>query len=403
MALPVRNQLVYWGIAALALFFILWAVGNVILPFVLAGAIAYVLDPIADRLQRLGFSRILAVITITVLAVLIFAAVILLLVPTLVRQTSDLIEAAPEMIDRLRSWASAHFPALIDSDSALREQIQKLGQAISDRSAELAQSVLSSAAGVVNVLVLIVIVPVVTFYLLLDWDRMVGRVNELLPLDYAPTVRQLAKDIDKTLASFIRGQGTVCLILGTFYAVALALIGLNFGIAIGAFAGFVTFIPYVGAVVGGGLSIGVALFQFWGEWWWIAAVAGVFVFGQFVEGNILTPNLVGSSVGLHPVWLLFALSVFGALFGFVGLLVAVPVAAMLGVIVRFAVDQYQRSLLYMGVSANPKVTPGEVVPAARENEVLAGELPVDPRVTPETDPEPDPQSDPQADPEPDRS
>ena len=193
------------------------------------------------------------------------------------------------------------------------------------------ESVLSSAASLINVVLLFVIVPVVAFYLLYDWDRMVARIDDLLPRDHAPVIRHLARDIDRTLASFIRGMGTVCLILGTYYALALMLVGLQFGLVVGAVAGLITFIPYIGAVVGGALAIGLALFQFWGDWVSIGLVAGIFVLGQVAEGNFLTPKLVGNSVGLHPVWLIFALSVFGALFGFVGMLVAVPVAAAIGV------------------------------------------------------------------------
>jgi len=227
------------------------------------------------------------------------------------------------------------------------------------RGGEILNGLLTSAMGVINLLVLFVVVPVVAVYLLVDWDRMVARIDELLPREHAPTIRQLAREVDRTLASFVRGQGLVCLILGTYYAVALALVGLNFGLVVGAIAGLVTFIPYVGALVGGVLAIGLALFQFWGEWVWIGAVAGIFVAGQMIEGNILTPRLVGSSVGLHPVWLLFALAVFGALFGFVGMLVAVPIAAMLGVFARFGISRYQKSALYQGTATAmpPPVSP----------------------------------------------
>jgi predicted PurR-regulated permease PerM len=179
---------------------------------------------------------------------------------------------------------------------------------------------------------------------------MIERIDQLLPRDHAPVIRRLAGEIDQTLAAFIRGMGTVSLILGTYYAVALMLVGLQFGLAIGFIAGLVTFIPYLGAMIGGALAIGLALFQFWGEWATIAIVAAIFVAGQVIEGNILTPKLVGGSVGLHPVWLLLALSVFGSLFGFVGMLVAVPVAAALGVIARFGVKQYFDSRLYKGTS-----------------------------------------------------
>ena len=207
-------------------------------------------------------------------------------------------------------------------------------------------------SSLINIVVLFVVVPVVAFYLLYDWDRMIAQIDELLPREHAPTIRQLAGDIDKTLASFIRGMGTVCLVLGTYYALALMFVGLQFGLVVGAIAGLITFIPYVGALVGGALAIGLALFQFWGDWVSIGLVAGVFVVGQVIEGNVLTPKLVGNSVGLHPVWLIFALSVFGALFGFVGMLVAVPVAAAIGVLARFAISPYKNSLLYRGPQDN---------------------------------------------------
>jgi predicted PurR-regulated permease PerM len=190
----------------------------------------------------------------------------------------------------------------------------------------------------------------VTFYLLLDWDRMVAQIDTLLPRDHAPVVRELAGRIDTTLAGFVRGMGTVCLVLGTYYAVALMLVGLQFGLVVGFIAGLITFIPYVGALVGGALAIGLGLFQFWGDWVSLGLVGVIFVIGQMIEGNVLTPKLVGSSVGLHPVWLLIALSVFGSLFGFVGMLVAVPVAAVIGVMVRYIIDEYKKGRLYKGLS-----------------------------------------------------
>jgi predicted PurR-regulated permease PerM len=189
---------------------------------------------------------------------------------------------------------------------------------------------------------------VVAFYLLLDWDHMIARIDSLLPRDHAPTVRRLAGEIDAALSAFVRGQLSVCLVLGIYYSAALMMAGLQFGLVVGAIAGAITFIPYVGAIIGGALAIGLALFQFWGDWLQIGIIAAIFALGQFMEGNVLTPKLVGKSVGLHPVWLLFALSAFGTLFGFVGMLVAVPVAAALGVLTRFAIAQYHGSSLYVG-------------------------------------------------------
>lgn len=350
MALPAREQLKYWSIAAIVIAVVLWFLGDVLLPFVLGGAIAYFLDPVADRLERMGFSRVMATAIITVVGVLAFILLLLWVIPSLVNQALDLFDVAPTLFANLRDFLIERFPDIMDTESPLRQSLISIGETIKARGGELLNTVLSSAAGIINIVMLFVIVPVVAVYLLLDWDNMVARIDELLPRDHAPTIRKLASDIDATLASFIRGMGTVCIILGTYYAVALMALGLQFGLVVGFIAGLVTFIPYLGALIGGALAIGLALFQFWGDWVSIGLVAGVFVLGQVIEGNVLTPKLVGSSVGLHPVWLILALSIFGTLFGFVGMLVAVPVAASIGVITRFAAQQYLQSRLYRGLS-----------------------------------------------------
>lgn len=361
MALPIRDQLKYWGVAAGLFIIILWFMGHVFLPFVLGGAIAYFLDPVADRLERLGLSRVMATAIITIAGLLIFVIMALLVIPTLVNQSISLFETAPDLANRATVFLTEQFPSLTEEGSALRTSIISIGETVKERGGELLNTALASAASIINLIILFVIVPVVAVYLLLDWDRMVAQVDKLLPRDHAPTIRRLAAEIDRTMAGFIRGMGTVCLILGTYYAIALMMVGLQFGLVVGFVAGLVTFIPYLGAVIGGVLAIGLALFQFWGDWVSIGLVAGIFVVGQIIEGNFLTPKLVGSSVGLHPVWLLLALSVFGTLFGFVGMLVAVPVAAALGVIARFAVEQYQQSLLYRGTTPHAADLPDEAM------------------------------------------
>jgi len=349
MALPVRQQIIYWSAAAAAFLIILWFLGEVILPFLVGGAIAYFLDPVADRLEKWGLSRALATTIISLCVLLVVVIAGLVLIPILIGQTSDLIQAAPQIFQQLQGFLIERFPELMDQTSPVRQSLASVGETLQSRGAEFLNTVLSSAVGVVNALVFVVVVPVVAFYMLLDWDNMVARIDELLPRDHRQVIRKLTSEIDNTLAGFIRGQGTVCLILGTFYAVALMIVGLQFGLVVGLIAGLLTFIPYVGALVGGALSVGLALFQFWGDWWVIVAVALIFQAGQMIEGNILTPKLVGSSVGLHPVWLIFALSAFGTVFGFVGLLVAVPIAAMIGVLVRFVLSQYKKGLLYRGL------------------------------------------------------
>lgn len=356
MSLSVQKQAIYWGSATALLVLSLWLLGNVILPFIVGGAIAYFLDPVADRLQRLGLSRAAATAMISVIALLIFIVAALLVIPTLVRQLGQLVNAAPQIVGELQGFLTARFPSLMDNESVVRQTLASIGETIRAKGGELATTLISSAMSVLNFVVFLVVVPVVAFYLLLDWDQMVEKIDSWVPKDHRAVVRGLAQDVDRVLAGFVRGQVSVCVILGTFYSVSLMVAGLQFGLVVGALAGLVTFIPYVGALLGGMLAIGLAIYQFWGDWVQIGVIAGIFAVGQFLEGNIITPKLVGNSVGLHPVWLLFALSAFGTLFGFVGMLVAVPVAAAIGVLARFGIAKYLESPLYRGA---PGVAAGD--------------------------------------------
>ena len=349
MGLPISLQARYWGIATLVFLLVLWMLGNVFLPFLVGGAIAYFLDPVADRLEKVGLSRVAATTTISVIAMLVFVVAALLIIPTLIQQGVALVDSVPRIFNQLQAFLTERFPDLVNADSPIRQTLATLGTKIQERGGELIQTLLSSALGVINAVVFIVVVPVVAFYILLDWDHLVAKIDGWLPRDHAPVIRDLFRQIDQALAGFVRGQLTVCGILAIYYSVGLMLTGLQFGLVVGALAGMVSFIPYIGAITGGVLAIGLALFQFWGSPIWIGAVVAVFVIGQMLEGNYLVPKLVGQSVGLHPVVLLFALSAFGTLFGFTGMLVAVPVAAALGVLFRFCIDQYKQSLLYVGL------------------------------------------------------
>ncbi|KPA22126.1 pheromone autoinducer 2 transporter [Shimia sp. SK013] len=359
MALSPKKQLQFWGIFTVLSSVVLYALGDVLLPFVLGGAVAYFLDPVADRLEDSGLSRAVATALITVASVLIFVVIALAVLPQLITQAVSLIDTMPQLLRDLQSFVNTRFPSLMQENGVVHSALVAAGEFLQTKGPQLFQGALNSAMSLLNVVMLLVIVPVVAFYLLLDWDRMVAEVDHLLPRDHAPIVRKLAKQIDNTLASFVRGMGTVCLILGTYYAVSLMLVGLQFGLVVGFIAGLVTFIPYLGALIGGTLAIGLALFQFWGDWLSIGLVAAIFAIGQMVEGNVLTPKLVGKSVGLHPVWLLLALTIFGALFGFIGMLVAVPVAAAIGVLARFVSGQYMTSLLYLGTSNQPGSDTGQ--------------------------------------------
>lgn len=353
--MTIREQATWWGLGLLALILILVLLSNVLFPFLLGAAIAYFTDPLADRLQRWGLSRTLATVVITVGALLVTVALLIVLTPVLINQVRLAIDAAPGIIGAVREFIQTRAAPVLMPGAAegnlLTDALTKFQEQLKSVSGAILQSAWTVGLAGIEFVALAVVTPIVAFYLLLDWDRMVAEVDDLLPLEHKETIRELARRVDRVLAGFVRGQLTVCLILGTFYAAGLTIIQLPFGLLVGIFAGLISFIPFVGAVFGGALSIGIALFHFWGDPVWIMATAAIFMVGQAVEGNVLTPWLVGNSVGLHPVWLMFALSAFGALFGFTGLLIAVPAAAVIGVFLRFSGERYKESRLYKGPDA----------------------------------------------------
>jgi predicted PurR-regulated permease PerM len=347
-----REQIRFWIIGLRVLLLALYLLRGVLLPFVAGMAVAYVLDPVCDKLEDWGLGRTWATTVVTLAFVVILAAVLLLVLPILAEQLLNLIARVPAVIDAIRAQVVAWIHTLeLRVDAALLERLRSsLGEAtgtLVSWASSVLGGVISGGVALVNLLSLLFITPVVAFYLLRDWDRLVGKVDGWLPRRHAETIRKQVKEIDRTLAGWARGQGTVCLLLGVGYAIGLTLLGLDFGLIVGLIAGVLSFIPYLGSITGFLLSVGLAMLQF-DEIWRIAAVAAVFFAGQAIEGNILTPKLVGDKAGLHPVWVIFALLAGGALFGFVGVLLAVPVAAVVGVLVRFALDCYLKSPLYDG-------------------------------------------------------
>ncbi|WP_442577781.1 AI-2E family transporter [Mesorhizobium sp. ASY16-5R] len=350
-----RRQARFWLIAALFVAFFLYLFSEILLPFVAGMVLAYFLDPVADRLQRFGLSRLMATILILFTFIVVLAIGLVILIPLLAKQLSDFIAKLPEYLSHLQALITSFDPQWIEkrfgvNATDLRDGLNSLLSSGVGFVTAIFTSIWSSGVALFSVASLFIVTPVVAFYMLLDWDRMIAKVDGWVPRDHVHTVRQIAADINVATAGFVRGQGTLCLVLGIIYAAGLTITGLNFGILIGLFAGLISFIPYVGSLVGLVLAIGVAFVQFWPDWLMVVAVACVFFTGQFIEGNILQPRLVGKSVGLHPVWLMFALFAFGALFGFVGLLIAVPAAAAIAVLVRFAISRYLASPLYVGHS-----------------------------------------------------
>lgn len=363
-----RRQLWFWLTALLLFLLSIYLLRDILLPFIAGMVAAYLIDPLCDRVEDWGCSRTVATSLITLGVILVIIIVLLLLVPLLQNQIVRLIEVLPSLIARVQELIWPLLQLLQERWSLDISQLQNAirGQAgvLVDWIGQALGTLLSSGLALANLLSLIFIMPVVAFYLLRDWDNLIAQIDSLLPCKHAPVIREQVRLIDAVLSGFMRGQASVCLLLGTFYTVGLTLVGLDFGLMVGMVAGLLSFIPYVGTIVGFVAGIGLAFAQF-SDWTPIVLVAGVFILGQAIEGNFLTPRLVGTRVGLHPVMVIFALLAGGALFGFTGILLAVPVAAVVGVLTRFAVQQYVKSHYYLGLTseaeADPRLKPKDIL------------------------------------------
>jgi predicted PurR-regulated permease PerM len=366
----VQWQVAFWVGTFLSVVLMLWLFSGVLLPFMAGLALGYLLDPVADRLEQLGLGRLGATLVIMGGFMLGFVLLFVLVVPILGSQLAMFIEALPSYVAKLQElvtqvsrqvsreyggFLTEKLGLAVPTPSDIRSSTTDLLGQGAQWAASLLKSVWTNGTALVGLMSLLIVTPVVGFYMLLDWDKLVATIDGLAPLRHRETVRMLAREIDAALAGFLRGQSLVCLFLGVWYGTGLSLIGLNFGLLIGISAGLLSFIPYVGSLTALVLSSSVAIVQGWPSWHLLALAIAVFSTGQFLEGNILSPKLVGDSVGLHPVWLIFALLAFGSLFGFTGLLVAVPFAAATGVVLRFAVRRYRESKLYTEVTKPDQV------------------------------------------------
>lgn len=349
----VKHEAQIWAIIAFLLFVVLWFLGNALLPFILGIILAYLFNPLVGVIEKITNSRLFATILLALGITIWGFAIVLTIIPIILQQTSLLVNALPSLFENFAQFIEKTFAKYFNIDTLSVDKLSGLGNTLSDKTSAILDSLLRQASSFANLLMLIVVVPVVSIYFLIDWNNIIAHIDKLLPRKYAPKIRHIISEIDQTLASFLRGQSTVCLLLGIFYVIGLSLAGLNFAILIGIVAGILTFIPYLGAIIGAMLAIGMGCFQFWGDWGQIALIAAIFISGQFIEGNIITPKLVGKSVGLHPLWILLALSIFGKLFGFVGVLTAVPIAAVIGVLTRHIIKKYTTTTLYRGKNTNP--------------------------------------------------
>lgn len=364
-------QAAFWLAACVVVVLLLWLFNAVLLPFVVALVVGYLLDPLVNRLVRSGLGRGGATTVILLGTIAAVALVIALFSPMLFHQVTGFVKALPDLVKKaqgLVASASEQF-----THGWVNHLLQKygLGGNMNDIKssatdvinkgvawfAAFANSLISRGAALLDLLSLIVITPVVAFYVLLDWPKMVSTIDGLVPPRDRETIRGIARDIDRALAGFLRGQLLVCLFLAAWYGIGLSVIELNFGFLIGIMGGVLSFIPYVGSLIALVLSLLVAVVQGWPSWHLPVEALGIVLVGQFLEGNVLSPKLVGDKVGLHPVWVIFALLGFGSVFGFTGLLVAVPVASAIGVLLRFATRRYRESPIFTGQFAEQPPTP----------------------------------------------
>jgi len=348
--MSVREKALAWLGILVGFILLTWLFQAILLPFVTGLAIAYFLDPVADWMERRRIGRGWAALWTLLIFAILAVAMLLLLLPVIQSQIVGLAGRLPAIIASLQAWLLSWLDQLQGVLSA--EDFQRLREAMSSELGRgvnlvtgLVKGVFAQGMAVFEFLSLALVTPVVAFYLLRDWDNIVARLDELVPRQHQDIVRKQARAVDDTLAGFVRGQASVCMLLGLGYGGALALAGLPFGFTVGMMAGLVSFIPYVGSIFGLIASVGLALVEF-SDPVRIAIVAAIFIVGQAIEGNFLTPKLVGDKVNLHPVWIIFALFAGGSLMGFVGMLIALPVAAVIGVGVRFLVGQYKDSHLY---------------------------------------------------------
>lgn len=344
----------FWLIAAAVIAGVLWLLKPILLPFVAAFVLAYFLSPVVSALGRVKIPRTLGTLFVLFAFAAVVAVLLLLLAPLLQNQIGSLIDSLPAYVDALRNRLTPlaeKWLGPIDSMAEWRDAAAPLASNAAGWIGDLLKKIISGSLAIFDILALVIVTPVVTFYLLRDWPKVVKGIDAHLPRQHRAVIHREWGEVDRALSGFIRGQALVCVCLGLIYGLGLTLAGLKYGATIGIIAGFLSFMPYVGSTFVLFSSLALAFVQF-DDVTRILFVFLVFVIGQAMEGYVLTPKLVGDRVGLHPVWILFALFTGGSLLGFVGVLIAVPVAAIIGVLIRFALGQYRNSALYHN-SAKP--------------------------------------------------
>lgn len=343
-------QSVFWFTVLVVIGAFLYAFQTVLSPFVIGFVVAYLLNPLIRRLQNGKHSRRAAVIVILVGFFGLLAGALAVAAPTVSREMNSFFDAAPQLLNEI--WAQirpyvmkAQNMAGVYTNGTLQETLKPVSQEVAKKSGGVVTGLFAGTAALIDAGLTLVISPIVAFFLMKDWPKITKWIDDMMPRDHESDLHKMLKQIDTKLAGFVRGQLTVCLVLGVGYAVALTLAGLNYGFFIGLATGLLSIIPYVGSTIGLVTSLTVAWFQE-GTLSYVGIIAAIFFIGQFLEGNFLTPKLVGDSVGLHPLWVLFAVMAGGAVFGIFGMLLAVPVAAIASVVLAFGITKYKKSALY---------------------------------------------------------
>ena len=360
--MTVQRQVIAWVVVFAVFVTLLVLLREILFPFVAGFAIAYFLDPLCDRLEKMGLSRTWATTVVTAVFFVLFIVILAVVVPVLSGQIIQFLENLPRylsaieektapLVEFARGYISSE-----EGPTKIKDFLQAHIGDVANFAVRVLGNLMSGLEVTFNLLSLFIITPIVAFYLLRDWDHIVERIDSWLPRDHAETIREQIDLVDETLAGFLRGQFTVCLLLGAFYGIGLSIVGLQFGLVVGFGTGLVSFVPYFGMLIGFVVGMALAVVQF-DTILPIALVAAVFGVGQIIEGNFLTPKLVGDRVNLHAVWIIFGLMAGGALFGFVGVLLAIPIAAVVGVLVRFSLSHYLGGALYLGTSGRAAEPP----------------------------------------------
>ena len=348
----------------------LFVFSPILMPFVIGMLLAYLFNPLVTRLARYRIGRAWASVLVLLLSFIVFVGALLLMLPVLQQQMTDLIGKLPQLIETGRERIMsllALAQTKVSAETAVKMQ-DGVGGVLGDVAGQATTllggflaGIWTSGLALVNVLSLLFITPLVAFYLLNDWDRIVAAVDGNIPRRHVAAVRALALQIDVHLAGYIRGMSMICVILAVFYGAALSLVGLDFGLIIGLLIGLLSFIPFAGAIFGFVVSVGLALVQFT-DLTSIVLVVGIFAVGQVIEGNVLQPWLVGRQVNMHPVWIIFALLAGGTVFGFLGVLLGVPIAIVISVLLRYAFRRYRDSQHYKALAAAPPTSGSDSAP-----------------------------------------